>query len=162
MRATIEFDVTLFRQQFPAFSNVTQFPDATLQMYWDMATCFISADQICGYFNNDCLILALNLMTAHLTALSVIVAGGQVPGLVQDATIDKVSVNLTPPPLKNQFNWWMSLTPYGQQLLAMLQAVSVGGMFIGGFPELSAFRRVYGVFSVPAFPQNGSCCDGDN
>lgn len=142
----LTFDVTLFRQQFPVFANATAYPDAMLQMYWDMAICYITDIGNYGWLQGDCRQLAINLMTAHLTALSVIVAGGQVPGLVQSATIDKVSVSLTPPPLKNQWQWWLSTTPYGQQLLALLQNRSVGGWYIGGRPELAAFRRVGGRF----------------
>jgi hypothetical protein len=85
-------------------------------------------------------------MTAHLAAISVLIAAGQIPGLVQNATIDKITVGLTPPPIPNQFQWWLNITPYGQQLLAMLQVNSVGGFYIGGLPERSAIRKVYGIF----------------
>lgn len=140
------FDVALFREQFPAFANATTFPTPQLQMYWDMATCYISDNADYGWLQGTCRQLALNFMTAHLTALSVIIAGGQVPGLMQNATIDKVSVSLTPPPIPNQWQWWLNLTPYGQQLLALLEARSVGGDYIGGLPELSSFRKVGGVW----------------
>lgn len=144
--ATLTFDVTAFRLQFPAYADATLFPDATLQMYWDNATCYIDDNGSYGWLQGTCRQLALNLMTAHLVALSVIVAAGQVPGLMQTATIDKVSVGLTPPPLKNQWGWWLSLTPYGQQLWALLQVNSVGGFYTGGAPELAAFRRIGGFF----------------
>lgn len=94
----------------------------------------------------ECRYRALTLLTAHLAALGVLIAAGQVPGLVQTATVDKVSVSLTPPPILTQFQWWLSLTPYGQQLLALLQVASVGGIYIGGLPEISAFRKVGGIF----------------
>lgn len=139
------FDVTAFRTQFPEFANATTFPDATLQAYWDAATCYINPNDFC-YLNGDCLQLALNLMTAHLTQLSVQIAAGQTPYLMQSATIDKVTVSLTPPPLKNQWQWWLSTTPRGMQLFAMLQAKSIGGFYIGGLPETAAFRKVAGIF----------------
>lgn len=139
----IIFDVAIFRQQFPAFSNETTFPDEMLQMYWDNATCYISAQGNYGWLQGDCRRLALNYMTAHLTALSIIIASGTVPYLAQSAGIDKVTVSLTPPPLKTQWQWWLNTTPYGAQLLSLLQARGVGGWYIGGcgYAELSAFRR---------------------
>lgn len=137
------FDVTAFRLEFPAFANTTTFPDDTLQAYWDSATCYVS-DVDYGWLSGDCRFHALNLMTAHLTALSVLIAAGQVPGMMQTATIDKISVGLTPPPVKSQWQWWLSLTPYGQQLFALLQVRSVGGFISGGFPETGAFNRRYG------------------
>jgi hypothetical protein len=144
--STLTFDVDLFRQQFPAFANVTTFPTVQLQMYWDMATVYISDNGSFGDLTGTSRQLAINMMTAHLTALSVLIAAGQVPGLMQNATIDKVTVGLTPPPLPNQWQWWMNQTPYGQQLLALLQANSVGGFYVAGLPETTAFRKWAGVF----------------
>lgn len=138
------FDVTLFRVQFPAFANVVDFPDAMLQMYWEMAICYVDPNDFC-YLSDDCLQLALNLMTAHLTALSLLIAQQQNPGFIDSATIDKVSVSLQAPPVTSQWGWWLSNTPYGAQLWALLQAKAVGGYYIGGLPEKSAFRRVGGI-----------------
>jgi hypothetical protein len=136
------FNVTEFRVNYPQFENPLEFPDYYLQEWWNNATCYVDpTDNTCGVLQGDCRYLALNLMTAHLAALSVIVKNGQVPGLAQSATIDKITVSLTPPPLPNQYRWWLSLTPYGQRLLALLQARSVGGYFIGGLPETTAIRH---------------------
>ncbi len=139
------FDPTLFRQQFPAYSNATTYPDALLQMYWDMATCYIS-DLNYGCLQGTCRVLAINLMTAHLLYISDLIAAGEVPTIVNNATIDKISVGLTPPPIKNQWQWWLNTSPYGGQLLTLLSSRSVGGFWTGGLPELSAFRRVGGLF----------------
>lgn len=145
MATVITFNVTEFRASFPAFASEAAFPTPTLQGYWDSATCYIS-DVNYGRLKGSCRAQALNLMTAHLAALSVLIANGQTPALVQGSTVDKISVTLTPPPFKNQWQWWLALTPYGAQLFALLQVKSVGGMYIGGLPETSAFRKVYGVF----------------
>lgn len=144
--ATLVFDATLFRAQFPAYANPVTYPDALLQMYWDQATCYIDDTSNYGNLQADCRLLALNLMTAHLVASSVLIAKGQTSVLIQNSTIDKVTVSLTPPPLKNQWQWWLSTTPYGIQLLGLLQVRSVGGNYIGGLPEGQAFRKVYGIF----------------
>lgn len=143
---TLVFDVAAFRVQFPAFANVVTFPDATLQMYWDQATSYVSDNGSYGALQGVNRQLALNLMTAHLTAISVIVAGGQTPGIVQNATIDKITVGLVPPPVPNEWRWWLNTTPYGQQLLALLEVNSVGGFYIGGLPELLSFRKFGGFF----------------
>lgn len=141
------FDVTRFRADFPAFANATDFPTPTLQMYWDTAGCIMDNDDYnCWAFEGECRERGLYLLTAHLTALSVIIAGGQIPGIVTQATIDKVSVTLMPPLVDTQLQQWFCMTPYGMQLYAMLQAAFVGGFYIGGLPELSAFRKVGGVF----------------
>ena len=146
--ATIVFDPTLFRQQFPAFADPTIYPDALLEMYFDMATCYVS-DQTYGFcwdLDTHCRTLALNLMTAQLLYIAGLVAAGQTSVLINSSTVDKITVSLTDPPLKNQWQWWLSTSPYGQQLFALLQVNSAGGAFIGGRPELSAFRSVGGFF----------------
>lgn len=142
------FDYATFIVSYPAFSNATAFPEATLQGYWDVAINYIS-DTNLGYLNGNARLLAINLFTAHLAALSVIIAGGMSPLLVQGAGVDKVNVSLTPPPLKNRFQWWLSTTPYGMQLLPLLSITSVGGFYVpAGFgpPPLLGFRNAGGGF----------------
>lgn len=145
MAATLTFDVAAFRTQFPAFANASTYPTITLQGYWDAAICYIS-DTNSGRLMGDCRSRAINMMTAHLTALADIIAAGKTPGYAQSATVDKVSVTMTPPPVKNQLQWWLNLTPYGMQLYALLYVRSRGGFTVGGMPEKKAFRKVYGAF----------------
>lgn len=143
--ATHTFDVTAFRVQFPQFADPVAFPDATLQAYWNAATCYVTPNDFC-FLSGNCLQLALNLMTAHLTAQSVFIAANQNLGYEQSATIDKVSVVLQAVPAKNEWQAWLITTPYGMQFLALVQVKSAGGFYIGGLPETAAFRKVGGVF----------------
>jgi hypothetical protein len=139
----LTFDYALFKLQCPAFANPVTYPESLMQTYWDIASNYISTVANWGALQGSMRQYALNLMVAHLAFLSGIIASGagntQVPGLMQTATIDKVSVGLTPPPLPNQFQWWLNLTPPGQSLLALLQVNSVGGFYIGGSAPLQAF-----------------------
>ncbi len=86
-------------------------------------------------------------MTAHLAKIGDMIASGEAPSIVNASTIDKISVTLTPPPAKNQFQWWLNTTPYGAQLLTLLSMAAVGGIYTGGSPERSAFRGAYGRFN---------------
>lgn len=140
-----EFDIVQFRIDYPAFADIVLYPDDLLQGFYDSATCYVS-DCNYGFLRNGCRYKALTLMTAHLAKLSTIISNNQTPSMVQGAAISAVSVTLTPPPLPNQFQWWLGTTPYGQQLLALLQVKSVGGFYIGGSPERSAFRSFRGRF----------------
>lgn len=146
MSAIIEYDDALFRVQIPEFSNTTTYPQVLMQGFWDIAINYIS-DVNYGFLRDSSRVLALNYMTAHIAKLNLQleVNPSSVIGQVQGATIDKVTVTLTPPPNPNQFSWWLGLTPYGQMLLALLQVKSVGGMYVGGLPERAAFRKVGGI-----------------
>lgn len=140
MAAVISFDPILFRAQIPAYADPVAYPDATIQGYWDAGACYISTDNY-GWLSGGCRARALNLMAAHLIALAGMIAAGQTPGLITSSGVDKVSVGLTPPPLRSQWGWWMSLTPYGAQLWALLQTRAVGGLYVGGAIEIGGLRR---------------------
>jgi hypothetical protein len=59
---------------------------------------------------------------------------------VQSATIDKITVSLTPPPATSEFLWWLNLTGYGAQLAALLSVHAVGGFFVTAVRSPRGFR----------------------
>lgn len=135
--AILTLDYALFQQQIPAYASYAQ---PTVQLWWDAATNYMSDVGNCGSLQGDARQYALNLLTAHLIYQSVQIAANQVPGIMTNATIDKVTVGLVPSPLPNQWQWWLGTSPYGQQLLALLQSKSTGGFYIGGSPVLAGFN----------------------
>lgn len=145
---TITFDPAAFRVLFPTFQTPPS--DATLQAWFDLATATISnEDYGCLILTGAARVQALNLMTAHIGTLFDMIASGQTPGYETSATVDKVSVTVQAPPGKSQFIWWLNTTPYGAMLAALLGTVAVGGLYVGGMPERSGFRRVGGGFNGP-------------
>lgn len=144
---TIEFNVSDFRSAYPEFSSETQYPDSVLSGYFDISTCYISdKDSNLLILNGACRARALNMLVAHFAKLNALIADGQNPGNVVNASIDKVSVTLQQPPATNSWQWWLMMTSYGQMLLALLKAKSAGGMYVGGLPERRGFRRIGGGF----------------
>lgn len=142
------FNLTTFRLLYPAFSNAVTFPDDYLTAQWTAATAYISKYDGC-LLAGDQLQLALNLLTAHLTQINVILAqNGKTPtlGVLQSATVDKVTISNMPPPATNGWKYWLATTPYGLQLWALLQTASAGGLYIGGSTERRAFRKAGGIF----------------
>lgn len=135
------FDIAAFRAAFQAFEDVVIYPDATIQIYADAAPCYLS-DRGCG-----CETLNTQLLVAHLLMLNDrALAGNGSGGLVTSAGIDKVSVSIAPPPTTSAWGYWLSTTPYGVQLMALLKRCSVGGIYVGGGRERSAFRAAGGRF----------------
>ena len=144
--AAVYLDPVAFRKQFPAFQCTPPIADSTLQVYFDTATLYInnpSGGAYCGGRNlseaqrRQC----LYLMTAHLTHISQMTQSGTTVGVITNATVDKVSVTLEPPPATNQWSYWLQSTPYGQQLYALLKIASAGGMYINPSPAITGFRR---------------------
>lgn len=146
--STITLDPAAFRALFPQFADPAKFPDAALSIQFGAATGYVSADTY-GDMTVGARTNALYLMLAHLMAIGVIIAQnnyqGQV-GIVTGAVVDHVQITLTPPPVKSQWQWWLNTTPYGAQLVALLQAQAAGGFYVGGLPERAAFRKVGGIF----------------
>lgn len=148
----IELNITLFRQRFQQFAIPAVFPDPVISMQWLMASQYVSDGQ--AVFSEDmpdaARELALQQMTAHLMALQCIISAGGTysgqGGVTTAATIDKVSVTLAAPPYgTSAWRFWLNTTPYGQALLALLTAQSVGGFAYGGSPVLG-FRGAAGGF----------------
>jgi len=145
MADVIVFDPSAFRAAFPAYASSSKYSDATLNAYFDTAAIYTTTNV------NESLLGAsqtrvLWLLTAHLTFISDTIASGGALGNVSQSSIGQVSVSMDIPTAANSFQYWLNLSPYGQQLLALLQIESVGGMYIGGLPERSAFRKVGGIF----------------
>jgi len=84
---------------------------------------------------------AIYLLTAHLTQLTYQAqqnqgAGGA--GMVASATVDGVSVSYVQIPNMNQFDYWLNLTPYGAELLFLLNTLTAVPTYHGG-----SFERVF-------------------
>lgn len=147
------YDDAAFRAQLPEFADTAKYPAAVLSASWDLATNFISLPSCpLSMLSGNSYQTAVNYMAAHLWVLSNQQSQpGQSPGENQggfetSASIDKISVSTLPPPAANMWQWWLSQTPYGQALAALLRIKAVGGTSVGGLSERSGFRKVGGVF----------------
>lgn len=141
---TIDLDIASFRVNFPAYSVVVDYPDARLNAQYAIGKCYI-ADNDCT-LPEACREFALQLMLAHLLSIQDSIAAGRPTQIVTSATEGSVSVSLAEPPNTDTFTYWFSTTPYGLQLIAMLDASSVGGYFVGGSEERRGFRKINGGF----------------
>lgn len=145
------FDATLFRSQIQVFSDVATYPDAFLQVFWDQAVAMADAHSGC-IISGASRMLMLNLLMAHIMSLYGLPSKGakiKTPnqgGFVSSSTIDKISVSKVAPPTSSMFDWWLAQSPWGQQLLALLEMFAVGGTHVGGLPESEAFRKWSGIF----------------
>lgn len=140
--STQSFDVVGFQAQFPEFATFNQ---AQLAGYWTMASQYLSPNDGTLLFGAQ-LALALNLLTAHIAKLFQQITSGATPGVVTGGTEGGVSVSIEPPPSKSAFQYWLSTTPYGLQLRALLGLLSAGGLSVGGSCERGQFRKAGGLF----------------
>lgn len=143
--ATQVWDQAAFQAQFPEFAGT---PGSALQGYWNMAVQYMNPNDGC-LLSGSILLLGLNLLTAHLARLFAQIAAGagnNTPGVVTGAGEGSVNVSMAPPPFRDGWQYWLSTTPYGQQLWALLQANTAGGLYVGGSLERASFRKAGGVF----------------
>lgn len=145
--ATPVLNIADFRANFTEFANETKYPDSLLNLYWRQVVCMIEEGNCAGVGCGECAELHMELLLAHLLRIhTTTITRGKQGGFVNSSTVDKVSVSRVAPPAADMFEWWLGQTPYGQQLLAMLQIDTVGGFSIGGLPEREAFRKVGGTW----------------
>lgn len=125
---------------------LTQFPEFNTESYLELIPVYLERAQVyCttvnfGRLKNDKRILAIYLLTAHLLTLANQAkngASGQ-GGLVASASVGSVSVSYVQIPNLNQFDYWLSLSPYGMQLLTLLDILSSVPFYIGG-----SYERVF-------------------
>lgn len=144
-------DLDQFRATFPPFADPALFTDAFIESQWDLATAFMNPWDSC-FINGARLQQALNLLTAHLIFLSELInkgaasGGGAQVGPMASASIDKVAVSMVAPPTRNGWQYWLSSSPYGLTLWALLQALAAGGFYFGGSREREGFRKIGGRF----------------
>lgn len=135
----VVLNITDFREQYPEFKSNVKFPDATITSAFTKATIFFKNETNCEV-DIEQLEVILYLMTAHLLKMQLKTLKGQT-GLVASATIDKISVSIVSPRNLGEFEYFLNQTPYGQELLALLALLVLGGFYLGGSPETLAFKR---------------------
>lgn len=83
---------------------------------------------------------AIYLLTAHRTFLNSQAQTGQAgqSGKVASASADGVSVSYAQMPGSDNFDYWLSLSPYGLELAALLDLLTTVPQYTGG-----SFERVY-------------------
>lgn len=146
MQGEVELDVTAWRELYPAFADVTVWPDARLQNYWEQAKCFVWPVPWHA-IGRRCLTQAMGMMLAHLCELTRRNQAGQgTAGIQTGATVDKVSVSFQAPPVKSGWQHWLGTTPYGMELWALLSVKAAGGFYVGGSIERYGFRKAGGGF----------------
>lgn len=133
MADVIFITVDEFRSAMPAFSNSTKYPDEKVQLFIEQSYNYISPEKGC-LLKCKTRKYALELMAAHLLMLNDKILSGDMSagGRVTSANIDKISVSLEAPKNQNDWAYWLSLTPYGLALSALLSSKAPIGIYSGG------------------------------
>lgn len=140
MQPAYTLNIEQFRAAFPAFNNANTYSEPMLQMYYDTAGLYINNTAYGFLSQAGATQFSLYLLMAHLLQLGNQIAAGAGGGITISATIDKISTALQQVPLKNQWQYWLASTPYGAQLLALLQVKSVGGFYVPGGAGRAGFK----------------------
>ena len=125
------------RTAIPAFADQEKYPNELLENAIETAVCYISAKN-CGLLRGKCREQAIYLMAAHILTLRERMSqgGGNVTvGAVASSSVGNVSVSMVQPPNQSQYQYWMNLTGYGAELMALLRIYANGGIYVGGSLE---------------------------
>ena len=134
------FDVVGFRTTFQEFQ---QTPDPTINGWVNLASSSAMAAWYAGATLTE-----QQLLVAHIGHMMTAAAAGDgLSGPVTSASEGSVSASFQPPPTKTALQHWLSMSPYGLQLWALLRVAAAAGAYVGGLPERSAFRKVGGIWA---------------
>jgi hypothetical protein len=124
-----------FKEKFSAFADM---PDNEVANALSEAECYIS-NKYSGDISFDCRALMIELMAAHLLAVSANSSNpvGGIAGQIVQAHIEQVSVSAAIPKNSNPFQYFLNQSAYGQKLLALIQS-KITPMLFGG-----SFQRVF-------------------
>jgi hypothetical protein len=126
----MELDITTFRAMFTAYADETKYPDSLLNVWYPIGKCYIE-DNDC-VMAEDCRAFALMAMLAHLLCIQDQVNSGNQVRVITSASEGDVSVSLAEPPSGSNFSYWLNASPYGSQILGLLEVNFAGGDYIGG------------------------------
>ena len=110
--AIVVFDISAFRARYPEFASVT---DDLLNAYFAEATVYLNNTDCSPVSDVAIRAVYLNMLVAHIAAMSSGVNGQKPTGLVgrvASASEGSVSVSLADVP-SNSASWWYLQTPYG-------------------------------------------------
>lgn len=130
----MKLNIAEFRLLFPMFDYVK---DEMLNVQFKIAQHYITN------FSEDNQYKAM-LMIAHLLYIKELLDSGDQSVIVTSASESDVVVALAQPPRSSNFLYWLNVSSFGLQLLSLLEIEGMGGLFIGGSPELSTFRYFNG------------------
>ena len=125
----ITANLTQFLNIFPQFNN----PDMPSQYYFDDTYVWAVDNWNINVFGSR-INMAIYLMTAHRLTLMFNAQTNQSGqgGKVASATVGQVSVSYEAMPKADKFDYWLSLSPYGLELLGMLQTLTASPKYYGG------------------------------
>lgn len=136
---TVTVSLAAFYRQFPEFDTPEYAKIAPI--CFDRAQLYIATVyKGCARLSGDKRALAIYLLTAHLSQLSLNNAAnnGQI-GQVASASVDGVSIAYAQlPSATDAWSYWLALSPYGLQLLALLETLTAVPFYVGG-----SFERVF-------------------
>ena len=118
--AIITIDISTFRQKFPEFAEEKATDNQILASYSN--TVGIVALET-GTINTDLATQTqmIYLATAHVLFLSLNPSVGN--GMINNASQGDESLGYQQRPVKNWFDYYLGLTPYGLQLLMIMQQI---------------------------------------
>ena len=137
-------NTTTFREQFEAYSDEDDYPDSTLTTQYSIGKIYLQ-DNNC-LLSSDAMSYILDLMLAHLLYIKDLSDQGNRAGVVTSVSEGDVSASLAEPPISDNWSYWLNSSPYGIQILTMLEIALASGLYIGGSTERRGFRKANGGF----------------
>lgn len=120
-----------FRAAFPEFADVSDYPDAQVQFWLDLAGIMLNPDRWQDLIDQGtCLFVAHHLSTGQRDQLTAAAGGtpGATSGPVTSKSVDKVSISQDTGAITFENGGFWNSTMYGIRLLTLARYVGAGGV----------------------------------
>lgn len=143
-----------FRGAFPAFANMTNYPEPVVQFWIGLATKFLDPGRW-----GDALDYGLMLFVAHNLSLefnaNTAARKGQNPGFVTgpvtSASVDKVSYSRDISSALDPKNGHWNLSIYGLRYIRLVQMMGAGPVYVGAPTPGDSMSMYNGAWPGPSF-----------
>lgn len=143
MSSEIPLDIPLFRENFIPYESQGKYSNALLEVQYEIGKAYIADNE--DTMDKKFRWYALELMLAHLLYIRDQVNAGNNIGVITSGSEGDVSVAMATPNVDSTWTYWFQATPYGKDLMALLETQSAGGFYVGGSRERQAFRGGFGL-----------------
>jgi Protein of unknown function (DUF4054) len=124
----------LFRRDFIEFADGERYPDPVIMFWIGAASQLVNADRWGSLLNTGIELLVAHQITLERKALDEAARGGipgMTPGIINNKSVDKVSIGYdTQPGMELDAGHW-NLTIYGTRYIRLVRMMGIGPLQIG-------------------------------
>lgn len=126
----MSFNVDKFRENFPEFASITNYPESMIEFWADIAALQLNQDRWGDMLTYGTQLYVAHQITLHKKNIASAAAGGApgASGLLSNQSAGSVSVGIDTGSTTEERGGQWNLTNYGTQFLRLARIIGIGGV----------------------------------